>query len=215
MRRRSFEIIREPELVKTSFLFNNVEVWYVGTCPETGISFYCSLEHNYGVRVYPDGRKVLKNPTFTTSEGCKDQRNAKRKQRYLEFKDAFGIHKDILVSHAVWMADDRDLPEGMTIDHIDGCTTNNFIGNLRCMDLKMNMRDGGFKKKLTNKGFDPVRIPRHLLLIYFDRMAVIKPALGWRYDKRLNANDLHVTLFCSDDTVIQHFSDTYNLHLQF
>ena len=129
MRQRSFEIIRQPELEGSSFLFNNVEVTYVGTCPETGISFYCSLEHNYGVRVYPDGRKVFENANFTTYENSKNPYDAKRKQRYMHFRNAFGHCKGILVSHAVWMAADHDDPTGMTIDHIDGCTTNNFIGN--------------------------------------------------------------------------------------
>lgn len=209
MRQRSFEIVRLPELAKTSFLFNNVKVSYVATCPETGISFFCATEYPYGVKVYPNGRKVLENQ----DKICWAKKHGKAV--YMRFRHAFGKNMGIEVSHAVWMAADNNFPHGMTIDHIDGCTTDNRLQNLRCIDGATNSRDGGFLTKLRNRGFNPVCIPRHILLTYFDRMAVIKPALGWRYRKKLNANDLHVTLFCSDDTVIQHFSDTYNIHLQF
>lgn len=215
MRQRSFEIIRKPELDGSSFLFNNVEVWYVGTCPETGISFYCSREHNYGVRVHPNGRKVLRNPTFTTTENSKVRYNAKRKQRYLHFANAFGHGKHILVSHAVWMAAGRTIPEGYDIDHINGCTTDNNIGNLRKLDNKINRRDGGFLTMLCNRRFDPVRIPRHYLLRYYSRMAVIKHALKrWRY-YALNAQDLHATLYFSDEAVMLYYSANYNIQISF
>lgn len=210
MRQRSFEIIRKPELVKTSFLFNNVQVTYVGTCPETGISFYCSLEHNYGVRVYPDGRTVLVNPTGVK----KGKPYAHGKNEYLMFKGAFGNGKHIQVSHAVWMAAGRSIPPGFTMDHINGCTTYNRLENLRCIDNATNNRDGGFLRKLCKRHFLPVRIPRHYLLRYFDRMAVIKPALGWRYQK-LNAHDLNVTLYWPDDIVMHYFYEKYNIQISF
>ena len=187
-RKRGFDIIRKPELEGTSFLYNNVEVRYVGTCIETGISLYCSILHNYGVRVYPDGRKVLVNPTTDTTENSKY--NAKRKQRYLLFKDAFGKHKQILVSHAVWMAAGRVIMPGMTMDHINGCTTDNHIGNLRCISNEQNMRDGGFLRKLRHQGIDPVTIQRPYLLRYFDRMAEVKATVSRHRYERLTRSDL-------------------------
>ena len=210
MRQRSFKIIRLTELEGSSFLFNNVEVTYVGTCPETGISFYCNTKGaNYGVRVYPDGRKAQENPC-----GVKHGKPyAHGKNEYLMFKDAFGKHKGIYVSHAVWMAAGRIIPPGMTMDHIDGCTTDNRLGNLRCMDIKDNQRDGGFRNKLCNQGFIPVRIPRHYLLRYYSRMAVIKKSLKrWRY-RKLTREDLTITLYWPDDVVMQHFHQTYNIKI--
>ena len=85
LRQRSFEIIRKPDLIGSSFLFNNVEVRYVATCPETGISFYVNNGQGgvIGVRVYSDGRKVLVNAFATTRENSKNVYDAKRKQRYM------------------------------------------------------------------------------------------------------------------------------------
>ena len=194
-RKRGFDIIRKPELEGTSFLYNNVEVKYVGTCPETGISLYCSILHNYGVRVFPNGSKTLINAIGSTSEGCRNVWDARRKQRYLHFAHAFGNHKQILVSHAVWMAAGRVIPPGMTMDHINGCTTDNRLGNLRCISNAENNRDGGFLRKLRHKGIDPVKIQRPYLLRYFDRMAEVKATISrWRYT-HLTRSDLLTILY--------------------
>lgn len=192
-RKRGFEIIRTPDREGSSFLFNNVLIRYVGTCPETGISFYCNNGEGgvLGVRVYPDGRKVLGNATTDTTPNSKRGYDSKRKQRYLVFKHAFGNEKNILASHAVWMAAGRTIPAGMTLDHIDGCTTNNYIGNLRCVSKSINARDAGFNRILRNRGFNPSCIDRSILLRYFDRMAQLKPAISkYRY-KKLTRDQLH------------------------
>ena len=201
--------------VKRSFLFNSVEVRYVATCPETGISFYVNNGQGgvFGVRVYPDGRKVLENATTTTSQNSKIDYDAKRKQRYLQFKSAFGKDKHFLVSHAVYIAwRGKPIPKGMTIDHIDGCTTNNDFRNLRCIDGKTNSRDGGFLRKLRNKGIEPTTIKRPYLLRYFLRMATIKPALGWRYCD-LTKDELLMILYDSNREVIKHFRTFYNIQI--
>jgi len=187
MRQRSFEIIRVPELEGTSFLFNNVRVHYVGTCPETGISFYCSLTQTYGVKVCPDGRKRLVNATGVKKGHIEYSHG---KAEYLQFKDAFGYHKNIYVSHAVWIAAGRTIPPGNTIDHINGCTTDNHIRNLRCIDNYTNNRDGGFLRKLRNKGIDPTAYKRGFLLRYFSRMAVFKATHSERQYRRLSREQL-------------------------
>lgn len=203
MRQRSFEIIRKPELEGSSFLFNNVLVRYVGTCPETGSSFYCNNGEGgvVGVRVYPDGRKVLQNALTTTSENSQRGYDARRKQRYLDFKDAFGTHRSLMVAHAVWMAAGRTIPVGMTIDHIDGCTTNNYIGNLRCVSMSINARDAGFNRILRNRGFNPSCIDRSILLRYFDRMARLKPAIPRSHYARLTRDQLHHILYDPDFSI--------------
>ena len=208
---RNFTITRLPDKNAT-FLHNNVRVYYVGTCPETGISLYCSIIHNYGVRVYPNGQAVQVNATVNTNPN--DKYNARRKQRYLQFKHAFG-RGNILVSHAVWMAMGRTIPEGKTIDHINGCTADNRIQNLRCIDLKTNMRDGGFLRKLRNKGIDPTTIQKNYLLRYYARMAKIKEALtAWQYSK-LDRVDLVTVLYDYIDGLSGYFEQFYNTQIEF
>ena len=201
MRQRRFEIIRIPDREGSSFLFNNVLVRYVGTCPETGISFYCNNGEGgvLGVRVYPDGKKVQAKVNETTYVNSKIAYNAKRKQRYLHFTHAFGRSKQILATHAVWMAAGRTIPVGMTLDHIDGCTTNNYIGNLRCVSGEINSRDGGFLRMLRNRKINPACIERAYLLRYFDRMAEIKAHISeYRY-RKLTKEQLRSILFLPDE----------------
>jgi len=214
LRKRRFEIIRKPDMIDSSFLFNNVRVAYVGTNPENNISFYANNGQGgvIGVSVYPDGRKVLKNATPVKCGKSYAHGNAE----YLQFKDAFGRGKHILASHAVYIAwRNKDIPAGMTIDHIDGCTTNNDIRNLRCVSNAINNRDGGFLRKLRNKGFNPSTIQRSFLLRYFDRMAILKAHVsGYRYD-RLTRGDLYILLYYSNDSLSNKLHTWYNLHLSF
>ena len=193
LRQRSFKIIRKPDLIGSSFLFNNVRVAYVGTNPETGISFYANNGQGgvVGVRVHPDGRKEVTNAT-----GVKyGKPYAHGKAEYLQFRTAFGSGKKIFASHAVYIAwRNKEIPAGMTIDHINGCTTNNYIGNLRCISNAINSRDGGFLRKLRKYGINPATIQRPYLLRYFDRMAIVKATNKSRYD-RLTQADLKIILY--------------------
>ena len=214
LRKRSFEIIRKPELIGSSFLFNNVRVAYVGTNPENNISFYANNGQGgvVGVSVYPDGRKVLKNATLVS----KGYAYTHSKADYLQFKHAFGRGKHILASHAVYMAwRNTEIPAGMTIDHIDGCTTNNFIGNLRCISNAINNRDGGFLRKLRNKGINPPEIRRPYLLRFFDRMAFIKEHITRHRYNHLDRADLMTILFYDLPVIYTHFQQHYHLDLPF
>ena len=218
LRKRSFEIIRKPDLIGSSFLFNNVKVRYVGTCPETGISFYANNGQGgvIGVSVYLYGRKVLKNATTSTNETSRSGYDAKRKQRYLQFTNAFGFHKNFLASPAVYIAwRNKEIPAGMTIDHIDGCTTNNYIGNLRCISNAINSRDGGFLRKLRDQGIAPADIRRPYLLRYFDRMAFIKENIPYQRYKCLDRADLMTILFYDIPVVYAHFKKEYDIELPF
>ena len=214
LRQRSFKIIRKPDLIGSSFLFNNVRVAYVGTNPENNISFYANNGQGgvVGVRVYPDGRKVLVNATSKNN----GKKYCHSNDDYLQFKNAFGRGKHILASHAVYIAwRNKEIPAGMTIDHIDGRTTNNFIGNLRCVSLAINSRDGGFLRKLRNKGINPPEIRRSFLLRYFDRMAILKAHVsGYRYD-HLDRADLMTILFYDLPVIYAHFQQHYHLPLPF
>ena len=211
---RNFTITRLPDK-EQSFLHNNIRVYYVGTCPETGISFYCATTQNYGVRVYHNGQAVQVNATTTTTTNNKIHYDAVRKQRYLQFKYAFGPGKHIMVSHAVWMAAGRTIPEGMTMDHINGCTTDNRISNLRCISNALNNRDGGFLRKLRNKGFDPTDIQRNYLLRYYARMAKIKEALTAGQYKKLDHEELYLVLYMSQNNLFFHYINRYKVEIDF
>ena len=212
MRQRTFEIIRVPEKEGTSFLFNNVEVCYVGTCPQTGISFYCSIEQTYGVRVYPDGRKMLEN-ACGVKHGHTEYSHGKAE--YLYFRNAFGNIKGICASHAVWMAAGRTIKPGMTMDHINGDTTNNHLSNLRCISSDINIRDGGFLTKLSNKNINPTTIHRSTLLRYFARMAFIKANVSkYRYG-RLDRDDLMTIVFYDLPVVYDRFEKVHHISLPF
>ena len=211
----AFKIVRFPDKEPMAFLCNNVLVHYVGTCPETGISFYSSTRCTYGVKVFPDGRKAVENTCTCNTPNSKVLYNARRKQHYLYFRHAFGQKKGILAAHAVWMAAGRTVPEGMTIDHINGCTTDNCIENLRCITSALNVRDGGFLRKLRHKGINPVAIQRSYLLRYFDRMAVIKTAIThYKYD-HLSRNDLQTVLYDSPESLSTYFATFFNVQIYF
>ena len=209
-RKRGFSIIRKPDM-PLFFYCNNVEVRYVGTCPETGISFYSSTRTTYGVKVYPDGRKAVENATGVN----KGKSYAHGKAEYFQFKDAFGQKKGILASHAVWMAAGRTIPEGMTIDHINGCTTDNCIENLRCISNALNNRDGGFLRKLRHKGINPIAIQRSYLLRYFARMAKIKEAISQRKYERLTFDQLRSILYLPARELTDCLQSLYNVQIEF
>ena len=209
-KKRGFSIIRKPDMPLFTYC-NNVEVKYVGTCPETGISFYSSTRCTYGVRVYPDERMAVVNAIVVN----KGYAYVHGKAEYFEFKDAFGKHKGIYASHAVWMAAGNTIPEGMTIDHINGCTTDNCIENLRCITNALNSRDGGFLRKLRNKGINPIAIQRSYLLRYFARMAKIKEALTkWKYN-RLTFDQLRSILYLPARELTDCLQSLYNVPIEF
>lgn len=211
---RKFSIIRKPDAIR-SFHFNNVKVDYVGTCPETGSSFYCSTRENYGVRVYPDGRKTLVCASPKTCSNSKRQDDAKRKQHYLQFKNALGHRKHILVSHAVWMTDGRTIPPGTVIDHINGNLTNNSISNLRCIKPEINDRDGGFLRKLRNKGFHPEKTQREILLRYYMRMAIIKQKLSHYLYRSMEYIDLFCILYRPPKDLSVYLNKRFNIDTSF
>ena len=204
----AFKIVRIPDKKPMAFLCNNVLVHYVGTCPETGFSFYCSLTHNYGVRVCDKtGEKTIVNPQKSGG--------GSRNLRYMNFNHAFGHHKHIFIHQAVWMAAGRTVPEGWELDHINGDKRDNTLANLRTVTRQQNCRDGGFLIKLRNRKIDPVRIQRPYLLRYFDRMAVIKPALSqWKY-KHLSRSDLQTVLYHSPESLSTYFATFFNVQIYF
>ena len=122
----------------------------------------------------------------------------------------------ILASHAVYIAwRNKEIPADMTIDHINGVTTDNDFRNLRCVSNEINNRDGGFLRKLRNKGINPPEIRRPYLLRYFDRMAHIKANISSRRYKHLDRADLMTILFYDLPVIYAHFEKQYHLTLPF
>ena len=195
-------------------LHNGAQLRLVGVHPTTKTAFYVNDGKGgvIGVRVYPDGRQVVVNPNFSQLKPGKK----KRTEGYLQFRHAWGQQLQILASHAVYIAwHNKEIPAGMTIDHIDGCTTNNDFRNLRCVSGAINSRDGGFLRKLRNQGINPPEIRRPYLLRYFDRMAFIKENIPYQQYRSLDRADLMTILFYDLPVVYAHFEKQYHLTLPF
>lgn len=180
---------------------NNPKIWYAIDIPGTPFPREIHLADGTHLRFVPDPRTtnralyvtedgcingelagyVMQNGELTlskartaTTPNCKCEYNAKRKQVYWLYNSVSGHGSTILVSRAVYMAWVGLIPEGMTIDHIDGITTNNHYDNLRVLSNAENRRDGGFLAKLRNKGIRPEYYAKPYLLRYFRRMAEFK-----------------------------------------
>ena len=99
-----------------------------------------------------------------------------------------------------------DIPEGFVIDHIDGNSFNNNIRNLRAVPSNINARDGGFLRKLRNKGIRPEDY-RGVLLEYYERMAEFKSThTEWQYH-RLTRDELMRILVGPQFTIINISTD--------
>ena len=142
-------------------------------------------------------------------------RGGRSKKEYLNFDHAFGHHKHILIHQAVWMADEREMPVGWELDHINGDKRDNSLQNLRVVTRQLNCRDGGFLTMLRNRKINPARIDRAYLLRYFDRMAVIKPALSqWKYRQLLHI-DLRNILYMTKEQLQYYLLLKFNIQIKF
>ena len=189
-----------------SIRFKHVPYLGMDTHPDTGIAFYVNNGQGgaVGLKVYQNGQKVLVNAT-----GVKyGHEYAHGKAEYLKFTHAWGHHKRIYASHAVYIAwREKTVPKDMTIDHIDGNTLNNDFRNLRCISNAENNRDGGFLNKLRNKGIDPTRIQRPILLRYYARMAKFKATHSEWYYRILSKQDLTFMLYENEQFIKSRFEN--------
>ena len=195
-------------------LHNGAQLRLVGVHPTAKTAFYVNDGKGgvIGVRVYPDGRQVVVNPDY---KKLKSSIKRPKTEGYQQFRQAWGPRLYILASHAVYCAWRHEIPAGMTIDHINGVTTDNSIANLRCVTMALNQRDGGFLTKLRNKGIKPADVRRSYLLRYFDRMAHIKANISSNRYNHLDRADLMTILFYDIPVVYDHFKQHYHLDLPF
>ena len=80
--------------------------------------------------------------------------------------------------------------KGEVVDHINGDLLNYSLDNIRIIHKSINSRDGGFLRKLRNKGINPTYFATSFLLRFFDRMAEFKSThTPYQYQK-LSHDDL-------------------------
>lgn len=91
-----------------------------------------------------------------------------------------------------------DRSKGEVVDHINGDLLNYSLDNIRIIHKSINYRDGGFLRKLRNKGIAPTMYCTAILLRYFDRMAKFKSTHSARQYNRLTRDDLFTMLVCPE-----------------
>ncbi len=137
---------------------------------------------------YTDGRAVWLHPrtsdVFSSYGKIKldrfpHEKHKKTSAQYLRIPKGFG---SIYLARLKYLTFKGEIPAGYTIDHIDGNPLNNDIRNLRAIPRAINDRDGGFLRKLRNKGIIVAMYPG-IILEGYERMAEWKAShTKWQYD---------------------------------
>ena len=144
-----------PEVIKGKILYAHPDGYFVNA---NGVR----IKHDYAPNRYSQVRRGNKSYPRLSSYGLKDC-------HYLMVCTFFHI---------------PNRAKGEVIDHIDANQLNYSVSNLRITDRPTNDRDGGFLRKLRNKGVIPSMFAPEVLLAYFDRMAEFKHTHTKRqYDK--------------------------------
>ena len=90
------------------------------------------------------------------------------REEYLKLPRYYG---NMYLARLKYLTFKGEIPEGFTIDHIDGNTLNNDIRNLRAIPDAINRRDGGFLRKLRHNGFIVASHPTVVILKGYENMA--------------------------------------------
>ena len=140
--------------------FNGTPLRLVPHFPDNGYRFYVANDGlidgvMQGLRIAPNGVQTLVNASPKTTENSTTHYNAIRKQQYWHFANAFGHHKDILVSHAVYRAWVGSFDPDKNIDHLDGITTHNHYTNLEPVSIPENNRRASILRAMRKTGLDP------------------------------------------------------------
>jgi hypothetical protein len=152
------------------------------------------------VWLHPKTNDVLsKYGTKLSLQIVPKERHMKTTAQYLKLPRGFG---DMLLARLKYLTFKGEIPEGYTIDHIDGNTLNNDILNLRAIPDAINRRDGGFLKKLRNNHFVVAVHPTVVILKGYENMARWKAEhTEWQY-RQLRDKDLLRVFFGPKFTVL-------------
>ena len=134
---------------------------------DNGYRFYVSDDGTIGLRISPNGVKAVTKAQTTTWPNSKNPTDAKRKQRYLLFRHAWGYDDGILVSHAVYLAW-VGLIDKPCIDHKNGITTDNRWQNLEPVTYAENSRRTKVLNGLRYLGINPAELSFDVLDHYLD-----------------------------------------------
>ncbi len=127
------------------------------------------------------------------------ERHKKKTTRYLKLRPQYG---DMYLARLKYLTFKGDIPQGYTIDHIDGNTMNNDIYNLRAVPKAINCRDGGFLRKLRNNNFIVAVHPTAVILKGYENMARWKAEhTHWQY-LRLRGKELERAFFGPKFTIV-------------
>lgn len=141
---------------KKEFDFNGTPLRLVPHEPDNGYRFFISFDGTIGLRIAPNGVETKVAATTTTCENSKNPTDAKRTQRYLNFRDPWRTGEQILVSHAVYLAWVGPIPEDADcLDHLNGCTTDNRWQNLEPVTFAENNRRAKYVRFMRECDFDP------------------------------------------------------------
>ena len=105
---------------------------------------------------------------------------------YLKLQHGYG---DMYLARLKYLTFKGEIKPGYTIDHIDGNTFNNDIQNLRAVPHEINRRDGGFMRKLRNKGINVALFPG-IIIEGYERMARWKASHTEKQYEKLNRDEL-------------------------
>ena len=127
-----------------------------------------------------------------------DERYKQNTTHYLALSHNYG---SMYLARLKYLTFIGPIPEGYTIDHIDGNTFNNDIRNLRAIPDAINRRDGGFMRKLRHNGYNVADFPG-IILEGYERMALWKAEhTKWQY-RQLKGQDLLRVFVGSTFTVV-------------
>lgn len=122
----------------------------------------------------------------------------KNTTRYLKLPRGIG---SMYLARLKYLTFKGEIKKGNTIDHIDGDTLNNDIRNLRSIPDAINQRDGGFLRKLRNKGIRPEDFSG-VLLDYYDRMVKFRATHSRYAYEHLTREDLMRLLVGPQFTIV-------------
>ena len=103
--------------------------------PEEKVQFYISEDGRWAKAIYPNGNENWRPVQTTTCPNSKDKKDARRKQRYYLFRDAWRHHCGIQTHHAVLLAyvgprPVDELGRPYQSHHLNGITSDNRADNL-------------------------------------------------------------------------------------